>query len=140
VKKWHAHCIFGMFDLLALSGAYLTAEHYFELFSIVVKQQEVISFQQGSNYFLLLLFIPMLHLWSGTEKLCGFSSSSMKKINYGWIAFFVLAVLLCKMVSITFEHHLVSNGYMYCEILSKPYTFSEFSTYTIKESSCYIGT
>jgi hypothetical protein len=132
MNKLSAHIVIGIFDLLALYGAYYVYEQWHELSLLIADQVGRVEIQSGLGVYLILLIIPVTHLVSvinWPERVKGL-------INKALITTLILLGILAYFVSVKFTEKINQADYFYCEKASKDMTFSEFRIFTKTEILC----
>ncbi len=136
MSKLVAHIILAVADIASIFAVVYVLQTWSGITTVINNDSEQISYQSGFCLFLLLLIVPILHLWSLLEAKFKFSASTLKWANRAFIGVFVLFVVFAQSLSWRLDNNLSIAGYHYCAERSESRTFSEFRVYSRAPDSC----
>ncbi|WP_020405826.1 hypothetical protein [Hahella ganghwensis] len=136
MSKLHAHLFLLVLDIAALIAAFYTMTTWSDLLNQVINAQPEVSFQSGYTFVLVLLVVPVIHVWAIYEGTKSPSEKIKKWANRLLIVFTLFLAVSAILMNIKLTQSLTKYHYFYCEQLSDSMTFSEFRVYLKDSKLC----
>jgi membrane protease YdiL (CAAX protease family) len=137
MSKKQALILFFLFDIPCLFILWYFPNEIGQLLLDTHKQADMVSFNSKEGFFILAIFVPIVHLLGFIEY---FWFELIKKhsrlINYGAIVVFILLFVSAITISSLIKAKVENAGYMNCAELEWSGTYSVSYTYTRNQEIC----
>jgi len=120
LSKRSAHLILTLFDIAALSAAYVIYRYCLSIQALLKQQAHTIELESSLLYIILLLIVPVIHFSSVAQSMSSKKNSAINKLMAGLIGTAAIGLICSKyIIQNKLEDDLEKHGYVSCDSFSK---------------------